>query len=70
MPFPSISVPFFVPAFYLNRNGSGLKFLRWVGGPILSWELCLSTGTVSLQVLSALCLVFRLMSSPVDPGFL
>ena len=39
MAFPLVSiffilVPVFVPAFPLDRNNSGLKFLRWVGGPI------------------------------------
>ena len=26
MPFPSVSAPFFVPGFPLDRNDSGLKF--------------------------------------------
>jgi hypothetical protein len=34
MAFPSVSVPFFVSAFPLDRNNSGLKILRWVGCPI------------------------------------
>jgi hypothetical protein len=34
MAFPSVSAPLFVPAFPLDRNNSGLIFLRWVGGPI------------------------------------
>jgi hypothetical protein len=36
MTFPSVSVLLFVPAFPLDRNNSGLKFLRWVGCPFLS----------------------------------
>lgn len=34
MAFSPVSVPFFVPAFPLDRNISGLKILKWVGGPI------------------------------------
>jgi hypothetical protein len=29
MVFPSVSAPFFVPVFPLDRNISELKFLRW-----------------------------------------
>ena len=31
MAFPSVSAPLFVTAFPLDRNDSGLEFLRWVG---------------------------------------
>jgi hypothetical protein len=34
MAFPSVSAPLFVPVFVLDRSNSGLKFWRWVGGPI------------------------------------
>jgi hypothetical protein len=34
MTFPSVSAPFFVPAFPFNRRNSVLIFLRWVCGPI------------------------------------
>jgi hypothetical protein len=30
----SVSAPLFVHAFPLNKNNSGLKFLRWMGSPI------------------------------------
>jgi hypothetical protein len=34
MAFPSVSALLFVPVFPLDRNNSGLKFWRWVSGPI------------------------------------
>ena len=34
MAFLSVSAPFFVPVFSSERSNSGLKFLRWVDGPI------------------------------------
>jgi hypothetical protein len=34
MAFPSVSAPLFVPVFPLDGSNSGLKFWRWVGGPI------------------------------------
>jgi hypothetical protein len=39
MTFPSLSAPFFVPVFPLDMSDSGLKFWRWVGGP-LSHSTC------------------------------
>jgi hypothetical protein len=43
MAFPSVSAPFFVPAFPLDRSNSGLIiFLRWVGGPIPQPRVCLT----------------------------
>jgi hypothetical protein len=33
MVFPSVSVPYFVPAVLLDRNNSNSKILRWVSGP-------------------------------------
>jgi hypothetical protein len=32
MAFPSVSAPFFVPIFPLDRSNSGLEFLRRVDG--------------------------------------
>jgi hypothetical protein len=47
MAFPSVSTPLFVPVFPLDRNNSGLKFWRWVGGPIPQLGSCaLSLGMV------------------------
>jgi hypothetical protein len=44
MAFLSVSAPFFVSAFLLNRNNSGLKILRCGGvAPSVSWRPCLST---------------------------
>jgi hypothetical protein len=34
MAFPSVSDPFFVPAFLFDRRKSGIILVRWVGGPI------------------------------------
>jgi hypothetical protein len=56
MAFPSVSVPFFVPSFSLEKNNSGLKVLRWVGDPVpqLSVRVCayllymVSSGFISL----------------------
>jgi hypothetical protein len=40
MAFPSVSVPFFVPLLPLDRDHSGLTFLRWVDGSAhLIWSL-------------------------------
>jgi len=67
MAFPSVSDPFLVRVFSLDRKNSGLKFLRWVGGPIPQ------TGAVpihwiwSLPVLSLLYWVFWLKSSLMGP---
>ena len=68
MAISSVSDPFFVPAFPLERNHSGLKILRWVGGPFLQlWSLPMHW-IWSLQVQSPLCWVFQLMSSHLGPG--
>jgi hypothetical protein len=37
-PFLQFLLHFFVPAFLLDRNNSGLKLLRWVGGTIFQLE--------------------------------
>jgi hypothetical protein len=34
--FPSVSVPLFIPVFPLDRNNTGLNFLRWLCGPTIS----------------------------------
>ena len=67
MAFPTVSAPFFVPAFPLDRSNSGLKILRWLGTPILQPGAGPIDWRCSLQVLSTLCWVFRLMSSPLGP---
>ena len=68
MAISSVSDPFFVPAFPLERNHSGLKILRWVGGPFLQlWSLPMHW-IWSLQVQNPLCWVFQLMSSHLGPG--
>jgi hypothetical protein len=36
MAFPSVSTSLFVPEFHLYRSNSGLIFLRWVSGLILT----------------------------------
>ena len=61
--WPFLQSPFFVPAFPLDRRDSGLKFLKWVGGPIPQLGAMPIHWIWSLQVLSPLCWVFRLMSS-------
>jgi hypothetical protein len=61
MAFPSVSVPFFVSAFPLDRNDSGLKFLRWVGSPIPQLGAMPVYWRWSLQILSPLCWVFWLI---------
>jgi hypothetical protein len=55
MVFPSISAPFFVPAFPLDRSNPGLIFLRWVGGPSFNQVAVPNLWVRSLQVLSPLC---------------
>jgi len=51
------------PCIYLDRNNSGLKFWRWVSGPIpqLGWGGMPILCTWSRQVLPPLCGVFQLM---------
>ena len=68
MAFLLVSPSFFVPAFSLGRNNSGLKFLRCVGGPITHLGAVPIYWRWSIQVLSPLCWVFQLMSSPLGPG--
>ena len=57
----------FVLAFLLNKNHSGLKFLRWVDGSIPQPGAMPILWVWSLQVLSPLCSVFQLMSSLLGP---
>ena len=68
MAFPSVSALVVIPAFPLESNSSGLKFLRWVGGPIPQLGAMPIYWRWSLQVLSPCCWVFQLMSSPLGPG--
>jgi hypothetical protein len=63
MIFPSVSAPFFVPAFPLDRNNSGLKILRRVGGSIPQLGAVPIYWTRSLQALSPLCCVSWLRSN-------
>ena len=67
--FHSVSAPLFVPVFPLAQNNSGLKILRWVGGPIpqLGGGKVSNLGIWSQQVLPSLCGVFQLMSSLWGP---
>ena len=51
----SLYAIFFVPVFPLDRNISGLKTLRWVGGPIPQLGAMPIYWRWSLQVLSPLC---------------
>ena len=68
MAFPSVSAPLFVPIFPLDRSNSGLKFWRWMGGPIPQLGAVPNLWIWSLQVLSPLCWVFQLMSSLLGSG--
>jgi hypothetical protein len=49
----------------LNRSNSGLKVLRTVGGPIPQPGTVPNLSKWSLEVLSSLCCIFQLMSSPL-----
>jgi hypothetical protein len=42
MVFLSVSAPHFLPVYPLDKSNSGLKFWRWVDGPIL--QPCLTSG--------------------------
>jgi hypothetical protein len=42
--------------------------LRWVGGPIPQPEAVPMQWIWSLQILSPICWLFQLMSSPLGPG--
>jgi len=68
MAFPTVTAPFFVPVFPLDRNDSELKMLRWVGGLTPQLKVMLIYWRWSLQLLSPICWVFQLMSSPLRPG--
>jgi hypothetical protein len=68
MAFPLVSPVLFVTVF--PRSHSGLKFWRWVGGPIPQPEVMPNLWIWSLQVLPSLCWLFQLMSSPLGPGSL
>jgi len=68
MAFPSVSAPFFVSVFTLDRNNSGLKYLWWVCGPIPQLGGCAylleMVSTVSLSPL----LVTLAKVTPLHPG--
>ena len=66
----SICSIFFVLTFPLGRNNSGLKILRWIGGPIPHLGAMSIYWTWSFQVLFPRCWAFQLMSSPLGPGSL
>ena len=68
MAFPSVSTPLFVPVFLLDRSNSVLIVLRWVCGPIPQLGAMPNLWMWSLWVLSPLCWVFQLMSSPLGPA--
>jgi hypothetical protein len=70
MAFPSVSAPFYVAAYPLDRKNSGLKFLRWVNGSIPQLRAMSIYWRWSLQVLYPCCWPFWLMSSPLGPGSL
>ena len=61
----TVSVLLVMPVFSLARNNSRLIFLRWISGPILQLGALPNLWIWSLQVLSSLCWVFHLMSSPL-----
>ena len=61
------SLPHFVPVLPLDRSNSGLKFWRWVGGPIPQPGTVPNLWIWSLQVLSLSSL---LTISPLGPGSL
>jgi hypothetical protein len=65
-PFVSIC-PIFSPVFLLDKNISGLKILRLVGGPIPQPGAMPIFWRWSLQILSPLCCGFRLKSSLLGP---
>ena len=62
--FSSFSVPYFVPVFPLGRNNSGLKFWRWMDGPIPQLGAMPNLWIRSLQVLSPFCWVFPCQTFP------
>jgi hypothetical protein len=71
MAFPLVFVPLFVSVFPLDRSNSGLKFWRWVGGPIPQpggGGKCLISGCGLDRFSPPLCGVFQLTSSLWGPG--
>jgi hypothetical protein len=68
--FPSVSVLFFVPNFPLGRNISGLRFLSSVCVPIPQLGTVPIYWRWSLKVLSPLCFIFQLKSTPLGLGSL
>ena len=70
MAFPSVSAPYFVPIFPLDKSNFGLKILRRVGGPILQLGTLPNLWIWFLQVFPPFCLAFQLISSALNPGTL
>jgi hypothetical protein len=70
MSFLSVSAPFIVPVFPMDRNNSGLKILICVGSPIPQLVPVPIYWRWFLQVLFPLCWVFQLISisTLLDPG--
>ena len=66
-PFLQSLLPFFVPAFPLDRKNSGLKILRWAGYSIPQLGQMSIYLISSLQDFSPLCCIFWLMSSLLVP---
>jgi hypothetical protein len=67
MALSSVSAPFFVHVFPVDRNISGLKILRWVGGPIPGLRALPFYWRCSIQVLSPLHWALQLKLSPLGP---
>ena len=67
MAFPLDFAPFFVSAFPLDRNNSGLKILRWVDVLIFQLGAVPIYSRWSLYFVSLLCWVFLIMSPPFSP---
>jgi hypothetical protein len=57
----------FAPVFPLDRNNSGLNFLRWVSVPSPQLRITPAYWGWPLTVLSPLCWEFQLMSSTLGP---
>jgi hypothetical protein len=60
----------FWPCVSFRQNNSGLKILRWVCSPFPKLGAMSFYWGWSLQILSLLCWVFWLMTSPLGPGSL
>ena len=67
---PSVSAPFLVPAFPLDKNNCGSNFLRWVDGPIPQLRAISIYWSKSPRVPSSHCWTFWLMLSLLGAGSL